>query len=167
MCHTHLFLLDFTALTLFGEDGKLCKLFPSRNLFSLLLPPPPQAQIFSTAPYSRIPSAYVIPLIWETKFHSEAPTCLVGNLIKFDRPIIMISKEGKRNMYWWEIVVMLLMMLVIVVIIKGYLTQFGYVLVCLIIQLPVEHTQHKHATGKCNIYKDGRKITNICQCNLN
>jgi hypothetical protein len=67
---------------------------------------------------------------------------LVWNLIKFDRPIIMISKEGKCNMYWWEIVVLLLMMLLIIVIIKWNLTQFGYVLVCMITEQPADQTQH-------------------------
>jgi hypothetical protein len=89
-----------------------------QNFSSHLLPPPSQAQIFSAAPYSRTLSAYIIPIMWQTKFHCETLTCLVWNLIKFDRPITMISKEGKCNMYWWEITVMLLMMLVIVVIIK-------------------------------------------------
>ena len=41
-------------------------------------------------------------------------------------------------MYCWEIVVMLLIMMVIEVIMKRNLTQFGYVLVCMIIQQPVE-----------------------------
>jgi len=63
-------------------------------------------------------------------------------------------------------VVMLLMMLLIVII-KRNLTQFSYVIVCMIVQQTAEHTQHKHTTGKCNTHKDGRKITNIRQCNLN
>lgn len=143
------------------------KLSIAKCFFSILLPHPSQTHIFSPAPYSRLPSACVTPLIWETKFHSEAPKRLVWNVIKFDLPIIMISKEGKCNVYWWEIVVMLLMVLLIVVIIKRNLTQFGYVLLCMIIQQRVEHIQHKHVTGKCYTHKDGRKITHIRQPHLN
>jgi hypothetical protein len=61
----------------------------------------------------------------------------------------------------------MLLMMLLIVIIKRNLAQFGYALVCTIIEQTVEHTQRKHATGKCNTHKDGRKITNIHKCNLN
>jgi hypothetical protein len=50
----------------------------------------------------------------------------------------------------------MLLMMLLIVIIKRNLTQFGYVLVCTIIQQSVEHTQNKHATGKLHTKTEGK-----------
>jgi hypothetical protein len=45
---------------------------PRYAVFSTrLLPSPSYAQISSSAPYSRKPSAYIPPSVWATKFHTH------------------------------------------------------------------------------------------------
>jgi hypothetical protein len=45
---------------------------PHYEVFSIsLLPSPPQAQTFSSTPYSQTPSAYVAPSMSATKFHTH------------------------------------------------------------------------------------------------
>jgi hypothetical protein len=65
-----LIFLDLITLITFGEAYRLwisllCSLHQSPATSFLLCP------IFSSTPCSQIPSIYVLPLVWETKFHTQ------------------------------------------------------------------------------------------------
>ena len=69
-CHAYLILPDSITRTIFGEDyrslsSSLCSFLHSLVTSSLL------AQMFSSAPYSQTPSAYVSPSMSATKFYSH------------------------------------------------------------------------------------------------
>jgi hypothetical protein len=70
-CSVHLIPLDFITRTISGEEYRtlsstLCSFLHSPVTSSLLGP-----HIFSSAPYSHTPSAYVSPSTWATKFHTH------------------------------------------------------------------------------------------------
>ena len=65
-----LILPNFIPLTI--SVGRYNHEAPHYALFSSpLFPPPSQSQISPSAPHSRTPSNYVIPLTWETKLHTH------------------------------------------------------------------------------------------------
>jgi len=57
-----------------------------------LLPHPSWVQIFSSAPYSQAPSAYVPPLLWATKFHA-----LIGRMFPLDRKLTLLEITAKDS----------------------------------------------------------------------
>ena len=67
-CPTHLILIDFITLTLLGEEYRSVNLSLC-GFLRFLLPHPPSAQIFSSAPYSQTPQPTFLPqhekvLLW-------------------------------------------------------------------------------------------------------
>ena len=62
----------------------------------LPLPRPSQAQVSSSAPYSRTPSAYVRPSMWWTKFHTRKITVLY--ILIF----ISVDSEPEDRKFWTE-----------------------------------------------------------------
>ena len=71
-CHNraHLFLLDLINRIIFGKE--YISLSSSlRNYLHSLLTSSPLGQIFSSAPNSQTPSAYIHPSIGATKFHTH------------------------------------------------------------------------------------------------
>ena len=66
----HLILLDLMTQTIVGEEHKPCssqlRIFPC-----LLSLHPSYLQVPSSAPYSPIPSAGILPFIEQTKFHAQ------------------------------------------------------------------------------------------------
>jgi hypothetical protein len=69
-CPAHPILFDLITRTILGEEyrllsSSLCSFLYSLVILFLL------GQIFSSTPYSQIPSAYVPPSMWATKFHTH------------------------------------------------------------------------------------------------
>ena len=70
--HTHYMRTFFMTLTPEQYWMRSTDYAPHYVVFSTPLSPrPPQAQIFSSAPYSQTPSAYVPPSVSATKFHTH------------------------------------------------------------------------------------------------
>jgi hypothetical protein len=70
ICPSHLILLNLISLIIFVERTN----YEARHyaVSSSLQPLPyPSVQMFSSAPCSQTSSVYVLPLMWETKFHIQ------------------------------------------------------------------------------------------------
>jgi len=69
-CPNHLIFLYLITLTVFGKAYKL----RSSSLCNLLRPPAISSllgPVSSSAPCSQTPEIYVLPLVWETKYHNN------------------------------------------------------------------------------------------------
>jgi hypothetical protein len=65
----HLVLLDIITLIIFGD--KYAMKFLIMQFSSLHLLPPLHAQMSSSSSYSRVLSACIISLLWDTRFHTH------------------------------------------------------------------------------------------------
>jgi hypothetical protein len=90
-CPSYLIFLDCITQTVFGEVYRSS----SSSLHTLSPPPLPHlswAQIFSSAPYSQTPSAYVPPSLWATKFHT-----LIGRIFPLERKLTLLEITAKDS----------------------------------------------------------------------
>ena len=98
-CPAHLILPDWTTRVTFSKEWRTysfswCSLLHSPVTSSLSGP------IFSSAPYSQTPSVYVLPLVWETKPHTD--TTQHAKLVLYILIFIFLDSELKNERFCTE-----------------------------------------------------------------